>query len=142
MLDLSLSREEIEQLKSIEVLVEEIKVTEDADDLIKTLASKHNIVKSYLSDLRLSNMPEKDVEYVKSVNVKVWNILEPIYNHLITMAREHMNQWYKRIKRESGAIDPALYDYQEDLANFLLEAIIKNELTDTIYTLVLSRGSG
>jgi hypothetical protein len=140
MLDLSLSREEIEQLKSIEVLIEEVKSTEDADDLIKTLASKHNIVKSYLSDLRLSNMPEKDVEYVKNVNARVWGILEPIYNHLVIMAKEHMNQWYKRIKRESGAIDPKLYDYQEDLANFLLEAIIKNELTDTIYTLVLSRG--
>lgn len=140
--DLSLKDSERVQLLEIESIVERIMSSDDADEDIKILSSKHNIVKSYMTNIRMDNMKQEDVDYVREVNEKVWNVLDPVYDALIAMGKEHMNQWYKRVKVLSGAIDPKLYDYQEDLAEYLLEAIIRNELTDTIYTLLLSRGSG
>lgn len=137
-----LSDGELNQLKSIEVVINDIKCGVNINENIKLLSIRHNITKSYLQDLRKPFLHEIDLRYIEDLNSRIWQILEPVYDNLSQLALEHMHQWYKRVRKASGEVDPKLYQYQLDLAFWLLSAIIKNELPDALYTLLVSRGSG
>lgn len=137
-----LSDGELNQLKSIEVVINDIKCGMNINENIKLLSIRHNITKSYLQDIRKPFLHEDDLRYIEDLNNRIWQILEPVYDNLSQLALEHMHQWYKRVRKASGEVDPKLYQYQLDLAFWLLSAIIKNELPDALYTLLVSRGSG
>lgn len=137
-----LSPEEIKQLQEIEVVLNDIRAGNNIDLNIKKLSKKHNILKGYLQELRRPFLNEKDLKYIEALNKDTWAVLEPVYNGLTEMAIEHCKQWYIRIKKEAGEVDPKIHTYQLDLIRWLLEAAIKNELTDSIYTLLISRGAG
>ncbi|MGL5712707.1 MAG: hypothetical protein ACRCX2_06785 [Paraclostridium sp.] len=137
-----LSDGEKKQLKEIETILNDIKCGVNINDNIKLLSIRHNVTKSYLQEIRKKMLHEDDLKYIEDLNGRIWAILEPVYDNLTDMALEHMHQWYKRVRKASGELDPKLYEYQLDLCYWLLSAIIKNELTDSLYTLLVSRGSG
>lgn len=137
-----ISEGELKQLQAIEVIINDIKCGVNINENIKLLAIRHNVTKSYLQDLRKPFLHEKDLKYIEDLNNRIWAILEPVYDNLSQLALEHMHQWYKRVRKASGEVDPKLYQYQLDLCYWLLSAIIKNELPDALYTLLVSRGSG
>ena len=142
MLKSKISEEERKQLSQIECIINDIKCGVNVNENIKLLSIRHNVTKSYLQDIRKPFIDDEDMKYIEDLNMRVWTLLEPIYDNLSLMALEHMHQWYKRVKKSSGEIDPKMYKYQLDLAFWLLSAIIKNELPDALYTLLVSRGSG
>lgn len=130
------------QLQEIERILMDIKCGVNINENIKLLSIRHNVTKSHLQEIRMKMLHDEDLKYIEDLNRRIWNILEPVYDNLSTMALEHMHQWYKRVKKASGEIDPKMYEYQVDLAFWLLSAIIKNELPEAFYTLLVSRGSG
>ncbi|MGL5716120.1 MAG: hypothetical protein ACRCX2_24095, partial [Paraclostridium sp.] len=123
-------------------ILNDIKCGVNINDNIKLLSIRHNVTKSYLQEIRKKMLHEDDLKYIEDLNGRIWAVLEPVYDNLTDMALEHMHQWYKRVRKASGELDPKLYKYQLDLCYWLLSAIIKNELTDSLYTLLVSRGSG
>ncbi len=139
---IQLSTKQLQELRDIEDLIVRIQTNEDVDEEIRMLSVKHKVTKAYMTDVMRNMLSEEDYLKIETLNSKIWNILEPVYEKLTNMALVHMHQWYKRLKISSGELDPNMYEYQLELANWLLGAIIKNELNDSIYTLVVSRGSG
>ena len=133
---------EREILAEIEQMISDIKCGVNVNDNIKLLSIRHNVTKSYLQELRKPFIHPLDLKYIEDLNDRIWNVLEPVYNELTKLALDHMHQWYKRVRKASGELEPQLYRYQLDLANWLLRAIIRNELSDALYTLLVSRGSG
>lgn len=130
------------QLNDIEALISAISIKEDADEEIRELAVSHKITKSYLTKTRKTRYSPDVMDYIEDLNGRIWQTLEPVYDFLTETAFEHMHQWFKRIMRERGVLNPELYEYQAELCKWLLEAIIKNEMPDALYTLLISRGSG
>lgn len=141
-LQMALSESERKQLSDIEVILQDIKCGVNINDNIKLLARRHNVTKSHLQAIRRVLLIPDDLVYIEDLNNRVWKVLEPVYDNLTKIALEHMHQWYKRCRREAGDTDPQMYKYQLDLAEWLLSAIIKNELPEAFYTLLVSRGSG
>lgn len=137
-----LTKEEREKFAEIELIINNIKCGVNVNENIKLLSLRHNVTKSYLQEIKRSLLLESDLTYITDLNNRIWQILEPVYENLSQLALEHLHQWYKRIKKASGELDPQLYKYQLDLAYWLLSAIIKNELPEALYTLLVSRGSG
>jgi len=137
-----LTEKEKAQLAEIETIISDIKCGRNVNDNIKMLAIKHNVTKAYLQALRKPFLHPLDLEYIEDLNLRIWSVLEPVYNELTNVALNHLHQWYKRVRKASGELDPQSYKYQLDLIYWLLNAIIKNELSDALYTLLVSRGSG
>ncbi|MGL5050608.1 MAG: hypothetical protein ACRC6E_08310 [Fusobacteriaceae bacterium] len=132
-----------QQLEEIEILVHDVQYDEGVtDENIRKLAIKHGTLKSYLTKVRRRYTHPDDMLYVEELNLKVWSVLCPIYDQLTDLAVDHCHQFFKRVKKEAGALDPELYDYQLDLIKYFLEACIKNELPESILTLLVSRGAG
>lgn len=139
---IELSVAEKKQLSDIEVLINDIKCGINVNENIKLLSLRHKVTKKYLQDIMKTMLSKEDLEYITDLNSRIYSLLEPVYDNLSKLALEHMHQWYKRVRRAAGELEPSLYQYQLDLAYWLLSAIIKDELPEALYTLLVSRGSG
>ena len=139
---IELSVVEKKQLSDIEALINDIKCGINVNENIRLLSLRHKVTKKYLQDIMKSMLSKEDLEYITDLNNRVYALLEPVYDNLSKLALEHMHQWYKRVRRAAGELEPHLYQYQLDLAYWLLSAIIKDELPEALYTLLVSRGSG
>lgn len=137
-----LNERQVGQLNDIEALIMAIATKEDADEEIRELAVSHKITKSYMTKTRRDRYSPETMAYINDLNDRIWQTLEPVYDFLTNTAFDHMHQWFKRVMKERGVLNPELYEYQAELCKWLLEAIIKNEMPDALYTLLVSRGAG
>ncbi len=142
-----LQKEQIEELNQILHLINQYKVTpkENTDEIMeltKMISVRHVITKGYLTPEVQKMLPEDDLKFVKKVNDEMWKVLKPIYDFLTDKAVKHCEEWYEYIQRRQGVGNPRLFKYQKDLMRWLLSAIIKHEMPEAVYTLLISRGSG
>lgn len=151
--DLSLKKRlgepELRDLSEIQHLINKYRSLENTkenqlhrNELIKMIAVRHVTTKGYMTPEVQKFLHPEHIELVRDLNTKIWGILKPVYDGLTNMAVEHCEKWFISLMKKKGLPNPKMYGYQKDLAGWLLSAIIKHELPEAIYTLVISRGSG
>ena len=138
-----LDQEQLKELNIIMSLIDKYKSETDSsqkNQLIKMLAVRHVITKGYLVKEVAEMIDENDIKFVKMVDGKIREILLPIYAGLVETASNHCKEWFLAMQRKKGVTNPRLYKYQFKLIKWVLRAIIMNELSEAIYTLLVSRG--
>ena len=138
-----LDEDQIKELNIILSLIDKYKIetdTESRNQLIRMIAVRHVITKGYLVKEVSCMIVDEDLKFIKMIDDKLKALLTPIYNGLVDMATNHCKEWFLALMRKSGVTNPKLYKYQVDLIKWLLRAIIHNDLTDAIYSLLISRG--
>lgn len=137
-----IGEDQMKELNIILALVDKFKTTTAPDEknqLIKMLAVRHVTTKAFLSPNMKEMFNEEDIKFVETVDKKLREILMPVYNSLLKLAVEDCREWFLQMMRKKGQSNPKLYPYQIQLIEWLLRAIIVNELNDAIYTLLVSR---
>lgn len=138
-----LDEDQIKELNIILSLIDKYKIETDTDSrnqLIKMIAVRHVITKGYLVKEVSCMIDEDDLKFIRMIDNKLKNLLTPIYNGLVELATNHCKEWFLSLMRKSGVTNPKLYKYQIELIRWLLRAIIFNDLTSSIYSLLISRG--
>ena len=138
-----LDEEQIKELNTILSLIDKYKIETDTasrNHLIKMIAVRHVITKGYLVKEVSCMIDEEDLKFISMIDNKLRDLLTPIYNGLTEVATNHCKEWFLSLMRKSGVTNPKLHKYQLKLIKWLLRAIIHNDLTDAIYSLLISRG--
>ena len=140
-----LDEDQIKELNIILSLIDKYKIETDIESrnqLIRMIAVRHVITKGYLVKEVSCMIVDEDLKFIKMIDDKLKALLTPIYNGLVDMATNHCKEWFLALMRKSGSTNPKMYKFQQKLIKWLFTAIIHNELTDSIYSLLISRGSG